>query len=258
MNNEKVLRKALSEQVGHMSFGSRTALILPKDYRPCLQLGLPKDHVTLLNCWWGHHPKAAKTLGLIEEIKHLIKVAKKKVHIYGVTGASGSGKDTFVDGCLVAPVNIRFGDTMKDMAYEFGMVPGDREFYEKNRYARNQTLDNGKTPLDAWIALDVIREYNPFIFVEKGLERLLWDHIKCSVGSYGNRNPIVFSGMRTELGLDVVRELADRMFRVVRKGHEPPVNATLDELQVLYPVDKIINNDAGLYQLELQSRACLL
>lgn len=211
--------------------------------RPCLDLGLPLDHVTLMDCYWKDHPQATKTIELIEWLKSLCTMKDKPVNIYGVTGASGSGKDTFVNGSDTGYRHIRFGDVMKDMAYEFGMVPYDREYYEENRSARFDILPCGRTPLAAWISLDVIRTYNPFIFVEHSLERLIKEELLIEVGDRFRTHPIVFSGMRTELGLSVVRELAGTMFRVERDGHKPPKEAVLDELQVLYPVDEVIKNE---------------
>lgn len=204
--------------------------------RPCLGLGLPEDHVTLLDCHWKEHPQSLKTQDLILQVKSY------PIPIYGVTGASGAGKDTFVEGSS-NPVHIRFGDVMKDWAYEFGMVPHDRTYYENNREARYDKLPCGRTPLDAWISLDVIRTYNPFVFVERSLENLLHSLELYSDGTLQSKS-IVFSGMRTELGLDVVRELAMRMYRVERPGHIPPSGATLDELQVIYPVDEVIQNES--------------
>ena len=144
---------------------------------------------------------------------------------------------------------------MKDLAYEYGMVPYPREHYEKNREARHEILLNGKTALDAWIALDVLRHYNPFVFVNIGLEKL-YDSLAFNVYEY----PIVFSGMRTELGLDVVKEICGdaNTFRVEREGHTPPKNATLDELQVLYPVAKLVQNNGTLEQLYEVSRKYLV
>lgn len=230
-------------------------VLKPQGLRVATQLGLPEDHVTLLDCYWRDHPLAAKTIDLVEEIlKHKENDGWK---IYGITGESGSGKDSCVDAILFKQ-HMRFGDFMKEWAHELGMVPHPREYYEQNREARFEKLPNGKTPLDAWIALDIIREYNPFVFVEAGLKAVL-DNMKHSKSMGCEATiPIIFSGMRTELGLDIVREISNKMIRVEREGHEPPENATLDELQVIYPVDQIINNNGTMEQLEKKAREILV
>lgn len=204
---------------------------------------LPDDHVTMLGMYWKLHPMAEKTIKLVEKIQR--QAAIYKLPIVGVTGASGSGKDSCVEA-VPYKVHMRFGDFMKDWAHELGMVPHDREHYETYREARFEELWNGKTPLDAWIALDVIRHYNPFVFVEAGLQKVL-SYIRTELSLKNCLDtPIIFSGMRTELGLDVVADLGAKYIRVERDGHEPPKNATLDELQVIYPVDVILENNDTL------------
>jgi hypothetical protein len=185
-----------------------------------------------------------------------LKVAKiYGVKFFGVTGASGSGKDTFVDQAVnfsftgIGKVHhIRFGDVMKDMAYELGMVPYDRKYYELNREARFEILPNGKTALDAWISLDIIRTYNPFIFIEKSLRYLVKD------SNLGDSDMVIFSGMRTEAGLKVVEALSpEGMIRVVRDGHVPPEGAVLDELQVQWPVNSFMRNSGTLEEFKENS-----
>ena len=230
-----------------MEVQNKAALFSNKEgKRVCHTLGLPEDHVTLLGCNWMNHPQAAKTVELCLKLKSMCK--SYGINIYGVTGASGSGKDSFVEA-ITHKRHIRFGDVMKDMAYEYGMVPYPRKHYEENREARHEVLPNGKTALDAWIALDVLRHYNPFIFVNIGLEKLVNEmNSESPITIYDY--PIIFSGMRTELGLDVVRDLGAEYIRVVREGHEPPKNATLDELQVLYPVNGEVYNNGTLEDIE--------
>ena len=229
-------------------------VLKPKGLRVATQLGLPENHVTLMECYWRDHEISAKTKDLVEEIIEMKE--KDGWKIYGITGASGSGKDSCVDA-VPLKMHMRFGDFMKDWAHELGMVPHPREYYENNREARHEKLWNGKTPLDAWIALDVIRHYNPFIFVEAGLQSVLNQMKYASDLGVAGSSPIIFSGMRTELGLDIVREISNAMFRVVREGHEPPKNAILDELQVIYPVDMIIENNSTMESLEDTARKYL-
>ena len=230
-------------------------VLKPQGLRVATQLGLPEDHVTLMDCYWRDHPQSAKTLKLVQSIQ-----AYKELdgwRIYGMTGASGSGKDSCVDA-IKTKQHMRFGDFMKEWAYELGMVPHPREHYEEHREARHDELPNGKTPLDAWIALDVIRAYNPFVFVEAGLVEVVKQMEQAKRMGVEGSIPIIFSGMRTELGLDIVREISNSMFRVVREGHTPPKNATLDELQVIYPVDQIIVNNGTLEQLENKANQILV
>ena len=225
--------------------------------RPALETGLPNDHVCMLGMHWKDHPQAQRTMVLVEKIKNLLAYSDRNA--YAVTGASGSGKDSFCDGVYKVS-NVRFGDVMKDLAFKYGMVPHSTSVYEANRSWRHEPLNNGKTALDAWIALDVIRHYNPFVFVEIGLTKLFRDISISEDNNLGLSLPVLFSGMRTELGLDVVREICgpENMFRVVREGHLPPKNATLDELQVLYPVHKEIQNNGTLEQLHELSRKYLV
>jgi hypothetical protein len=230
-------------------------VLTARGLRVATQLGLPEDHVTLMDCYWRDHPIALKTKTLVEEI--LEKKKEDGWKIYGITGASGSGKDSCVDA-IFHKMHMRFGDFMKDWAHELGMVPHDRVHYENNREARNEKLWNGKTALDAWIALDVIRHYNPFIFVESGLQSVLNQMDRAKALGVEGTVPLIFSGMRTELGLDIVREISDSTFRVIREGHEPPKNATLDELQVIYPVDAVIVNNSTLEHLEDTAKSLLV
>jgi hypothetical protein len=175
--------------------------------------------------------------------------AHKDIRVSMVTGASGSGKDSFVDA-MNPDHHIRFGDVMKDLAFDYGMVPHSRLYYELNREARHDVLPCGRTVLEAWIALDVLRQYNPFVFIEIGLERLV------STAFFGSAH-IVFSGMRTEAGLEVAEGLSDISYKVVRQDHVPPSAATLDELQVKWPCDKFIMNSGSLEELqELGRRVC--
>ena len=215
---------------------------------------LPDDHVTLLGCPWREHPQSKKTQGLVEEILDL-----KEAHgwsIYGVTGASGSGKDSLVDA-VGFKNHTRFGDYMKDWAFELGMVPHNREYYENNREARFDKLPNGSNALSAWIALDVIRTYNPFVFIEAGLSSVI-NQAKYAEGmGLEGTIPLIFSGMRTEVGLDIVREISDRMYRVVREDHKAPKDATLDELQVIYPVDEVVTNNGTLEELQAKAEELL-
>ena len=222
--------------------------------RPALVTGLPDDHVCMLGMPWKEHPQSQETQELICEIQD--RMEYRGMRAYAVTGASGSGKDSFCDG-VDSFRNIRFGDVMKDLAYQFGMVPHDREYYEKNRDARYIAMPNGKTPLQAWIALDILREYNPFVFVEHGLKKLI-GNFRASA-QYDTR-PLLFSGMRTELGLDVVREICghENMFRVHREGHVASKEAILDNLQVLYPVSRIVYNGGTLEDLHATSRKLLV
>ena len=230
-------------------------VLKPQGLRVATQLGLPEDHVTLMNCYWREHPQAAKSMELVHTIQTYKELDGWK--IYGMTGASGSGKDSCVDA-IIHKQHMRFGDFMKEWAYALGMVPHPREYYEEHREARFEKLPNGKTPLEAWIALDIIRAYNPFVFVEAGLQSVVqnMEHAK-SLGLEGTI-PIIFSGMRTELGLDIVREISNNMFRVERGGHIPPKNATLDELQIVYPVDQVIVNNGTLEQLEDRAKKLLV
>jgi len=225
--------------------------------RPALETGLPNDHVCMLGMHWKDHPQAQRTMVLVEKIKNRLVYSDRNA--YAVTGASGSGKDSFCDGVYKVS-NVRFGDVMKDLAFKYGMVPHSTSVYEANRSWRHEPLNNGKTALDAWIALDVIRHYNPFVFVEIGLTKLCRELDISESTNIGTHLPVVFSGMRTELGLDVVREICGHknMFRVEREGHTPPKNATLDELQVLYPVHSTVYNNCTLENLHALAKAFLV
>lgn len=184
--------------------------------------------------------------------------------IIGVTGASGAGKDEFVETMVDHIRNsqsersvhhLRFGDYMKDLAYQLGMTPYSRKACEEDRSLRFKELPNGKNSIDAWIALDVIREYNPYIFIEKTLESFPFcNHFPAS---YNPGDLLIFSGMRTEAGLRVVSELADKMIRVERFGHTPPEAAVLDELQILWPVDEVILNNGTLEDWKYKAKEFL-
>lgn len=168
--------------------------------------------------------------------------------VYGITGPSGAGKDTFVEELKQYMLDeygtnlyhLRFGDFMKDLAFKLGMVPYSRKHYEKHRGDRFDELPNGKTPLSAWIALDVIREYNPYAFIEPTL--------KCFVNDVDldMNEVLVFSGMRTEAGLRTVSEVADKMIHISRPTYKSHKDAVLDELQIMWPTDEIITNDGSL------------
>ena len=170
------------------------------------------------------------------------------IKVYGVTGASGAGKDTFIEA--VDLDNFRFGDSMKDIAYRLGMTPYSREYCEQNREARFIQLPCGKNSLEAWISLDFLREWNPFVFISPSLERV-YDRM-CS-GPRPWNNPrhapkaIVFSGMRTEVGLETVQKLVTdtggKYIHIEREDHEPPKEAIMDKLQIAWPVDEVVHND---------------
>lgn len=208
--------------------------------RVSLGLGLPEDHELLLPCAWKDHPLSKKTQKLVKRVRNRCLETGREA--YAIFGASGAGKDTFIREVDPA-IHVRFGDVMKDLAFKFNMVPHNREYYEKNRSARFEKLYNGKEPLDAWIALDIIRQYNPFIFIEISLENLL-----DSLRHDKTRAPVIFSGMRTEAGLEITSAIVtqDKNFiRVERPGQPIPDNATLDELCARYPAKTIVYNEGA-------------
>jgi len=183
---------------------------------------------------------------LVDDVR--ASLLKKNCKVVSVIGVSGSGKDTFVEALQEKypnSIHVRFGDVMKDMAYDLGMVPFDREYYEDTREERHIILPNGKTALDAWIALDVIREYNPYVFIEKSLDDLL---VALSNDPF-DIPLVIFSGMRTEAGLKVSFGLSDVSYRIER-NHTPPDNATLDALQVQWPVGRVIKNYGTVEELK--------
>jgi len=181
-----------------------------------------------------------ETHGLVQRVNQL-KNQGDYTYIIGVVGISRSGKDTFVNA-QGAGDDYRFGDIMKDMAYEYGMVPHSRKYYEENASARFDKLDNGKTALDAWIALDVIRSYNPAVFINETLKKIVRD---MEIPFTGN-NIITISGMRTLIGFAVCDLICDDIVKVIRPNQKIVENATLDGDIDKCPYDQIVCNDGTL------------
>lgn len=190
---------------------------------------------------WTHYAYGCRTEVLIDEILNIC--LDNDIKIYGVIGPSRSGKDTF---CGVSGFrNYRFGDTMKRIAHELGIVPEGIKYYEDNPDARFEVLPNGKTVLEGWISLDPLREYNPLIFIEPKLHELKEDLENNNLVTNG----VIFSGMRTETGLGIVENLCSnsggKMIKIIREGHEPPKEATMDDVQNNWKYDDLYMNSAG-------------
>lgn len=189
-------------------------------------------------------------LGTVNYLKTLI--SQHDIKVIGITGASGSGKDTFADLIINSQYNVahyRFGDVMKDLAYELGMVKYPKSAYEANRELRFEELPNGKTALEAWTALDVIREYNPFVFVGATLSKIIKDL------EQNKPDIIIFSGSRTEAGLRTVDSLADLTIKMNREGNQKVL--PLDELQVRWTTDEVVQNNGSIDDLRLQANGLL-
>ena len=203
--------------------------------RKCFGL-LPEDSEEMLGCYWRNHPCSGRTQELIAKLQTLAE--RNDIGMYGITGASGAGKDTFIE--QTERRDVRFGDIMKDIAYKTRMVSFDKKQDAEDRSLRKEKLWNGKTAVSAWIALDIIRQYNPFAFIELSLEEVIHE-IETEWDDY----PIIFSGMRTEAGLDCVSELVghENMIRVVKPGQDIVEEASLDKLITVYPTGKLVSND---------------
>jgi hypothetical protein len=165
-----------------------------------------------------------------------------------VTGKSRSGKDTFVNYLGGTGSNVphyRFGDTMKDLAHHKFKALGFPTCYELNSWTKEQREEpkfNGLNAIEVLIkCIDPLRLADPYVFIRPQLEVML--------SGMGTTDTVVVSGCRTEKGLEVMEALGAVFVRVERPNQEVCASATMDDIQVQWPVHHVVNNDQGLEQL---------
>ena len=161
-----------------------------------------------------------------------------------VTGQSRSGKDTFVDllGEITSIGHYRFGDTMKEIAYRvFDDFPSPNNKEGWSTEARKEKRFNGLNIVEVLIqSVDPLRKADPYVFIKHQLHEMIAD----------DYDTIVVSGCRTQLGLQIMEDLGATFVRIERSGLEQVEGATIDDVQMNWPVHWIVENDGTLRDLK--------
>ncbi len=161
-----------------------------------------------------------------------------------VTGQSRSGKDTFVDllGEVTSIGHYRFGDTMKEIAHQvFDNFPSPYNKEGWSTEARKEKRFNGLNLLEVLIqCVDPLRKADPYIFIKHQLHDMIVDGM----------DTIVVSGCRTTLGLELMKDLGATFVRIERPGLEQAPGATMDDVQMNWPVHWVVQNDSDILNLK--------
>lgn len=188
----------------------------------------------------GHKPKQYPT-----QVATLKQSDRKFIC---VTGLSRSGKDTFADFITTRDSvhHFRFGDTMKDIARDtFDGFPDKDDKEAWTSTARKEKAFNGMNIVEVLIqCVDPLRKADPYVFIRKQLVDM---HFTSS------NSVIIVSGCRTAEGLKVMEDLGATFVRIERHGQEVAAGATMDDVQVNWPVHYVIKNDSDLHELEFKA-----
>ena len=142
--------------------------------------------------------------------------------------------------------HYRYGDTMKNIAYNlFENFPMAIDEVGWSSEARKEKRFNGLNIVEVLIqAVDPLRKADPYVFIRSQLSQMVED----------NYDMIVVSGCRTDLGLKVMEDLGATFIRIKKQGLEQADGATMDDVQLNWPVHYEVNNDGTLSDLKAAAR----
>lgn len=175
--------------------------------------------------------------------KYVDTIKEKGIKVLCVTGASRAGKDTFVNMIedYIEVDHFRPGDNLKLLAHQqFDQFPPPDEYNNWSTEQREEKRWNGLNSLDVLIkCIDPMRLADPYVFLYSTLASIA--HGRSGV------ELVIVSGCRTREGLDLMHDIGATFVRLERPDSKIPESATLDDVQVIYPVNyRVVNTSLDL------------